>query len=202
MKTNKPELIMPGGSYSKIITALDYGADAVYCGCQGFNLRAGADNITFENLDEIIDYAHNLGKRIYLTLNAFPHETKIEELRDLLLEVKDHDIDAVIVSDPGVLMLVKEILGDVEVHISTQANTVNSIAANFWKKQGADRVILARELSLEDVQEFYKNSEIEIEAFVHGAMCVSYSGRCLLSAFLTGREANLGDCAQSCRWQY
>lgn len=196
------ELIMPGGSLDKIKIAIEYGADAVYGGLHGLNLRVGADNLSYGELRSALDFVHARGKRLYLTLNSFPREEHLPLLMDTLEKLKNYDPDGVIVADAGVLAAVREKLPNMEIHLSTQANTVNSLAVNFWKKAGVSRVILARELSLSDIAQIKGASNMPLEGFVHGAMCVAFSGRCMLSAYFTGRNANLGDCAQSCRWTY
>lgn len=200
---NKIELLAPAGDFEKLKYAIHYGADAVYFAGKKFGLRAASENFTLEELKEAIDFLHERNKKAYLVLNIIAHNRDIEQLRQYMLEIKDLDFDAYIISDPGILYLAKEVLGEREYHLSTQANNTNYLSASFWKAQGISRVILARELSIEEIEEMVENSEdLEFEAFVHGAMCISYSGRCLMSAFMTGRNANQGDCAQSCRWNY
>jgi len=189
----KPELLTPAGNLEKLKIAIIYGADAVYLGGENFGLRAGAKNFTLEQLAEGIKFAHDRRKRVYLTLNIIPHNEDLVGLPEYVTKLKELDLDALIISDPGVLRIVKNIIPEMEVHLSTQASTTNYAAVNFWYGQGIRRIILARELSLEDMK---------IETFVHGAMCISYSGRCLLSNYMVGRDANRGDCAQSCRWKY
>lgn len=197
------ELLAPAGDLEKLKIAIDYGADACYVGGEIFGLRAAAANFTIEDLQEGTDYAHARGKRVYLVLNIIPHEQDLEALRSYLQDIRDIPFDAFILSDPGTLMVVKEVLGEVEIHLSTQANTTNAASAAFWHSQGVQRIILARELSLEEIRTIVqKNPRMDFEVFVHGAMCMSYSGRCLISNFMTGRDANRGDCAQSCRWNY
>lgn len=200
----KPELLAPAGNLEKLKIAIIYGADAVYLGGENFGLRAGAKNFTLEQLTEGIKFAHDRGKRIYLTLNIIPHNEDLVGLPEYVAKLKELDLDAVIISDPGVLKIVKNIIPEMEVHLSTQASTTNYAAVNFWYEQGVRRIILARELSLEEIKEIIKKSppDMKIETFVHGAMCISYSGRCLLSNYMVGRDANRGDCAHSCRWRY
>jgi len=200
----RPELLAPAGNLEKLKIAVIYGADAVYLGGENFGLRAGAKNFTLEQLTEGIKFAHEREKRIYLTLNIIPHNEDLKELPEYVAKLKELGLDAVIISDPGVLKIVKNIIPEMEIHLSTQANTTNYAAVNFWYEQGVRRVILARELSLEEIEEIIKKSppDMKIETFVHGAMCISYSGRCLLSNYMVGRDANRGDCAHSCRWRY
>ncbi len=196
------ELLSPGGSLEKIKFAIEYGADAVYCGYKKFGLRSRAANLTVEELKYALRFVHERGKKLYLTLNAYLYDRQFEELEDFLRQIKDSPPDALIVSDLGVLYLVRKILPDTVVHISTQANITNSFAANMLGAYGVERVVLARELTLEDIRRFCSSTSMEVEAFVHGAMCMAYSGRCFLSAYMASRSANEGDCAQSCRWRY
>lgn len=200
----KPELLAPAGNLEKLKIAIIYGADAVYLGGENFGLRAGAKNFTLEQLTEGIKFAHDREKRIYLTLNIIPHNEDLVGLPEYVAKLKELDLDAVIISDPGVLKIIKNIIPEMEVHLSTQASTTNYAAVNFWYEQGVSRIILARELSLEEIKEIIKKSppDMKIETFVHGAMCISYSGRCLLSNYMVSRDANRGDCAHSCRWRY
>ncbi|NLY37633.1 MAG: U32 family peptidase [Tissierellia bacterium] len=199
------ELLAPAGDLEKLRYALHYGADAVYMAGEAFGLRQQAKNFTREEMKLALKEAHSLGKKLYLVLNIIPHNEDLRELRLYLEDIKELAFDAYILSDPGTLLLVREILGDVEIHLSTQANTTNALSARFWHSQGVKRIILARELSLVEIKEIVeanKDLDLDFEIFVHGAMCISYSGRCLISNFLTGRDANKGDCAQSCRWNY
>lgn len=200
----KIELLAPAGDLEKLKTAIDYGADAVYFGGEVFSLRAGAGNFSKEEMLEGIKYVHDHGKKCHLTLNIFPHNYDIEALENYLHEIKDFGIDAFIVSDPGTIMMVKEIIPNAEIHLSTQANLTNYKTAEFWAKQGVKRVVMARELSLEEMISMRENipAELDTEAFVQGAMCISYSGRCLLSNFMIQRDANKGECAHPCRWKY
>ncbi len=200
----KPELLAPAGNLENLKIAIIYGADAVYVGGEDFGLRARAKNFTVKQLTEGIKFAHDRDRRVYLTLNIIPHNEDLVRLSGFLLKLKELALDAVIISDPGILMIVKDVIPEMEVHLSTQANTTNYAAVNFWYGQGVRRIILARELSLEEIREIIKKSptDIELETFVHGAMCISYSGRCLLSNYLINRDANRGDCAHSCRWRY
>jgi putative protease len=199
---NKPELLAPAGDLEKMKTALLYGADAVYCAGMRYGLRERATNFTESELKEGIDFAHSLGKKVYITVNAMPHNRDLVELPDYLKRLQALKADALIISDPGVLMLAKTHAPDLDYHLSTQANTVNVASAKFWQQQGISRLILARELSFDEIKEFREHCQAELECFVHGAMCMAYSGRCLISNFLTGRDANAGDCAQACRWKY
>ena len=198
----KPELLAPAGNMEKLKMALLYGADAVYLGGKAFGLRAFGGNFTNEELQEAVDFAHKLGKKIYVTVNIFPHNSDIAKLPAYLTFLNEIKVDAILVADLGVFSLAKEYAPDVELHISTQANNTNWAAVNAWAELGASRVVLAREMSLEEVKEIREKCSVELEMFVHGAMCISYSGRCLMSNYLTGRDANRGSCAQPCRWKY
>lgn len=198
----KPELLAPAGDMEKLMMAIRYGADAVYLAGKEFGLRAAAGNFTREEMSSAVKYAHEKGVKVYVTVNIFAHNRHLKGLPDYFRELSSIGVDAVLVADPGVLAVVKDTAPDLPVHISTQANTTNLAAARFWAAQGAERIVLARELTLEEIREIRAGVEVELEAFVHGAMCVSYSGRCLLSNFLTGRSANLGECTQPCRWRY
>ncbi len=200
----RPELLAPAGNLEKLKIAVIYGADAVYLGGENFGLRAGAKNFTLKQLAEGVKFAHDREKRIYLTLNIIPHNEDLVGLPEYVAKLKELDLDAVIISDPGILKIVKSIIPEMEVHLSTQASTTNYAAVNFWYEHGVRRIILARELSLEEIKEIIKKSppDMKIETFVHGAMCISYSGRCLLSNYMVSRDANRGDCAHSCRWRY
>ncbi|MGM0500044.1 MAG: peptidase U32 family protein [Bacillota bacterium] len=201
---NKIELLAPAGSLEKLKTAILFGADAVYCGGLNFGLRAGADNFSLEELQAGIEFAHQRHKKVYMTLNMIPHNEELAQLPEYIEKIKELNLDALIISDPGVFAFVKKEMPAMEIHISTQANNVNWASALFWADQGAERVILARELSRDEIKEMAAKTEgrVELEYFVHGAMCISYSGRCLLSNYFVGRDANKGDCAQSCRWKY
>jgi len=197
-----PELLAPAGNLEKLETALRYGADAVYCGVEQFSLRAQAGNLTVAELVPACDLAHSAGKRLYLTLNAFLRPDEEDAARDLLETLRPIEADAYIVADPGMLFLVRQVDPQREVHLSTQANTTNGLAAHFWQSQGVKRLNLARELSLREIESIRGSVELQLEVFVHGAMCMAYSGRCLLSAGLAGRSANHGVCSHPCRWQY
>ncbi|MCR5481526.1 MAG: U32 family peptidase [Clostridia bacterium] len=200
----KLELLAPAGDLEKLKIAVDYGADAVYFGGEMFSLRAGAGNLTVDEMKEGIAYAHERGRKCYLTVNIFPHNEDIEPLESYIHDIRDIGIDAFIVSDPGVIMIIREIIPDAELHLSTQANMTNYKTAEFWEKHGVKRIVLARELTFPEIREIRKHmpDEMEIEAFVQGAMCISYSGRCLLSNFMIERDANRGACAHPCRWKY
>lgn len=199
---NKPELLAPAGDPEKLRAAIEYGADAVYFGGEDFSLRSGSDNFSVDDMKSAVEFAHDRGKKCYLTLNIYAHNDDIEPMRDYLRRIKDIPVDAFLVSDPGVLSLLKEEIPDAHIHLSTQANMTNYMAAEFWKKMGVERLVLARELSFDEIREIRSKCDIELEAFVHGAMCISYSGRCLLSNFLSSRDANKGLCSHPCRWKY
>ncbi|NLN14725.1 MAG: U32 family peptidase [Tissierellia bacterium] len=200
----KVELLAPAGDLEKLKMAIRYGADAVYLGGEAFGLRKASKNFTMDQIKEGVDFAHERGKKVYVTLNIIPHEDDLVGLEEYVTELYEIGIDAVIVSDPGMFSIIRKTVPDLEVHISTQASVTNAATINFWYEQGARRVILARELSLEEIKEIRKKvpEDLTIETFVHGAMCISYSGRCLLSNYMTGRDANMGDCAHACRYKY
>ena len=202
IKYKKPELVVPAGDFEKLRTAVEYGADAVYVGGEGFNLRMGATNMTLQEIKDATDWVHGRNKKIYIALNIFARNYHIDGLRPYLERLGRIPVDALIISDPGALLLVKEIAPHIPVHLSTQANTTNLKSVEFWHLHGIKRAVLARELTLGEIKEITDACEAETEVFVHGAMCMSYSGRCLLSSFMTNRHANLGDCSHSCRWQY
>ena len=207
-RIKKPELLCPAGNLETLKTAVDYGADAVYIGGQKFGLRAMADNFSLEDMSAAADYAHAHGAKLHVTVNIFAHNGDIEGIRAYFEELKsaglEEKIDAFIISDPGVFTMAREILPGVEVHISTQANNTNYMTYKFWHDMGAKRVVAARELSLAELADIRAKApaDMEIEAFIHGAMCISYSGRCLLSSYFTGRDANKGACTHPCRWKY
>lgn len=199
----KPELLAPAGNPSKLKCALYYGADAVYVGGKNFSLRSFADNFDADELKNAVIYAHAQGKKVYVTVNIFAKNADMRALEDYFAYLYLIGVDAVIVSDSGVFYAAKKSAPKLCVHISTQANLTNKYAVKFWREQGAERAILARELSIAEIAEIHDYvPEIELEAFVHGAMCISYSGRCLLSNYLNGRESNRGECVQACRWKY
>jgi len=198
----KPELLAPAGSMEKAKMALRYGADALYLGGKAFGLRAFAANFSLEQLQEITDFAHGMGKKIYVTVNVVPHNGDLEQLPSYLQDLSRVGVDALLVSDLGVWRMARRIVPDMALHVSTQANTCNIEAVKAWEELGASRVVLARELSLKEIGEITKACHTEIEVFVHGAMCISHSGRCLLSNYFTGRDSNRGACAQVCRWEF
>ena len=200
----KIELLAPAGNFSKLKTALYFGADAVYVGGKCFSLRAFSNNFTNEELKEAVIYTHNLGKKIYVTVNIYMKNPDLSELEGYLKYLQDINVDGAIVSDPAVIYLAKKVAPNLELHLSTQANTTNKLSAKFWESQGVKRIVLARELSLKEISEIRSelDSETELEGFIHGAMCISYSGRCLLSNYLTNRDSNRGECVQACRWNY
>lgn len=196
------ELLAPAGTPEKLQTAFAYGADAAYLGGRAFGLRAFGGNFSHDEMRAAVKAAHAAGKKIYVTVNVFPHNEDIVALPDYLRFLADIRTDAVLVADLGVFMLCREIVPQLPLHISTQANNVNWRTVDAWKQLGARRVVLARELSRAEIREIRAHTDVELEMFVHGAMCISYSGRCLLSNYFTGRDANRGSCAQSCRWKY
>lgn len=200
----RPELLSPAGNFEKMRMAILYGADAVYLAGEAFGMRAAADNFTLAELAEAVEYAHERGVKVYLTVNTMPRENEYALLEKYFESLKDIALDALIIADIGVLTLAKRILPGVDIHISTQANAVSSETCRAWYALGAKRVVLARELSLEEIKAIRANipEELEIECFIHGSMCVSYSGRCLLSNHMVGRDGNRGMCAQPCRWNY
>ena len=200
----KTELLIPAGSLEVLKTAVNYGADAVYLGGEAFGLRANAKNFSMEEIREGVRIAHARNVKVYVTANILAHNYDMDGVRAYFEELKTTGIDAVLIADPGVFMIAKEVMPEVDLHISTQANNTNYETFLFWWKLGAKRVVCARELSLEEIREIRKHipGEMEIEAFVHGAMCISYSGRCLLSNFFVGRDANRGECTHPCRWKY
>lgn len=196
------ELLAPAGNFAKLKTALYFGADAVYAGGKNFSLRALSDNFSDDEMREAVLYTHERNKKIYVAVNVLARGAELEKIDEYLGFLNDCGVDAVIVSDPGIISLCRENHPSLQVHLSTQASTTNRLAAKFWKNAGVARVVLARELSLSEVKDISDNCEIETEIFVHGAMCISYSGRCLLSEYFTGRNPNAGACAQCCRWEY
>ncbi len=200
----RPELLAPAGDLEKLKTAVIYGADAVYFGGENFGLRAGAGNFTVEEMREGVRFAHEHGAKCYLTMNIYPHNEDVLPIEQYLLKIRNLGIDAFLVSDPGMFDIIKEVMADAEIHLSTQANMTNYRTAMFWARHGVKRFVLARELTLEEIREVREKlpEDLELEAFCHGAMCISYSGRCLLSNFLTGRDSNRGACAHPCRWNY
>ena len=200
----KPELLAPGGSLEKLETAIMYGADAVYIGGEAFSLRTAAENFSLEDMKRGLEFAHKRDKKVYLTANIIPHNNDIEDFEKYITEIAPLGFDAVLISDPGMFEITRTLAPNLPIHISTQANNVNYKSAEFWYNQGAKRVVLAREMSLLEIKEIRDKApqDLELEAFVHGAMCISYSGRCLLSNYMTSRDANQGACAHPCRWNY
>ena len=200
----KIELLSPAGNLEKLKTAIIYGADAVYIGGEAFSLRAAADNFDADTMTEGLKFAHDRGRKVYVAVNIFPHNADLKSLPSYIKNLYELGVDAVLVSDPGVFSIAREAAPDLEIHISTQANNVNYKSAEFWHKLGAKRIVLARELSLKEIKEIRDNvpDDLELEAFVHGSMCISYSGRCLLSNYMTYRDSNRGLCAHPCRYKY
>ncbi len=201
---NNLEVLAPAGDFERLCAALDYGADAVYLGGQSFGMRAGPANFTYDSLKSAVELAHSKGVKVYLTCNTLPRNNEIVQFQQFIEEAVDCKVDAVIVADLGLLSLVKKYAPDMEIHMSTQTGIVNYVTANELYNMGVKRIVVARELSLDEIAEIRAKtaSELDIEAFVHGAMCVSFSGRCLLSQYLVNRDANRGECAQPCRWGY
>ena len=204
LANGKPELLVPASSLDVLKVAVMYGADAVYIGGEMYGLRAKAKNFSNEDIKAGIEFAHKYGKRVFITANITAHNRDLEGVRKYFEELKEINPDALIISDPGVFTIAKEVCPEIEIHISTQANNVNYADYLFWQRLGAKRVVSARELSVKEIKEIRANipDDLEIETFVHGAMCISYSGRCLLSNYFTGRDANLGACTHPCRWKY
>ena len=200
----KIELLAPAGDLERLKIAFTYGADAVYIGGEIFGMRSAAKNFSLEDMKEGVEFAHNLGKQVFVTINIIPRSEELSLLPAYLKDLESINVDAVIVSDPGVFSIVKKTIPNMEVHISTQASTANSVASNFWYKKGAKRVVTARELSFDEIRKIRDAvpEDMDIESFVHGAMCMSYSGKCVISNYTTGRDANRGACAQPCRWKY
>lgn len=201
---NRPELLAPAGNMEKLKMAIIYGADAVYIGGDKYGLRAAAGNFTLKEIKEGVMFAHENGSKIYVTVNIIPHNKDLEGLDEYLKGLHDTGADALIVSDPSIIMTAKEVIPDMELHLSTQASNTNYKSSKFWHSLGIKRIVLARELSFEEIRETISKSpeSLEYEVFVHGAMCMSYSGRCLLSNYMVGRDANRGECAQPCRYKY
>ncbi|MDG4475688.1 U32 family peptidase [Thiovibrio frasassiensis] len=197
-----PELLAPAGNFEKMQTAIHYGADAVYLGGKKFSLRAHATNFSEEEIRQGVAYAHERGVQVYTTLNIFAHNDDLAELPDYLAELREAKVDGLIISDPGIFAVAKRLVPEIPIHLSTQANVTNLESVRFWASQGVKRLNLARELSLAEITQIRQATETELEIFVHGALCISYSGRCLLSLYLTGRDANQGNCAHPCRYHY
>lgn len=198
----RPEILAPAGNFEKLVTAVHYGADAVYLGDSRFSLRGKAGNFRPEELMGAVRYAHGRGVKAYVTVNIFPHNRDISMIYDYVRLLDRVGPDGVIVSDPGVFTIFRKELPHIPLHVSTQANITNSASARFWEDMGARRLVLARELSLEEIRDIRESTEAELEAFVHGSICISYSGRCYISSFLASRGANRGECTNSCRWRY
>ncbi len=204
MTRKKPEILAPASSLEVLKTAIRYGADAVYIGGEMYGLRAKAKNFSKEDMKKGIAFAHEHGKKVYVTANITAHDRDLQGVEEYFKELKKIGPDALIISDPGVFTIAKNVCPDIDIHVSTQANNVNYMTFHFWHDLGATRVVTARELSLKEIADIDQHipEELEIETFVHGAMCISYSGRCLLSNYFTGRDANLGACTHPCRWKY
>lgn len=202
LKTDKNiELVAPAGNFEKLQAAVHYGADAVYFGGQEFNLRATTKNFSLEEIEKAVEYAHNHNVKSIFLLNAFLHESDISPAKEYIHHIKHIPFDAIMVSDPGMTLLLQESV-NVPLHLSTQMSTLNHLAIKFWAKQGITRIVLARETTLEEIKQIREHTDIELEIFCHGALCISYSGRCLLSRYLSGRDANQGNCSHPCRWKY
>ena len=203
-RRNKPEVLAPAGNLRGLKTAVDYGADAVYCGGKAFGMRSAPKNLSLEDFEEGSRYAHERGSRVYVTFNVLPRNNEVEAMREYLGKLKDTGVDALIVSDIGVMLMAKRVAPNLELHVSTQAGVTNYQAANAFYELGARRVVLAREMDLQAVRDIRARipDDLDIECFVHGAMCMAFSGRCLFSNYLTGRDGNHGECAQPCRWKY
>ena len=200
---HKPELLAPAGNMEKLKIAVHYGADAVYLGGQAFGLRNMADNFSVAEMGAALDFCHSKGVKAYLTINSYPRNEALVELEQYLAQVAPLPFDAYIVADPGVIDAVRQVSPERELHLSTQANTINWRSARFWQQQGVRRINLARDMTLNNITETVKAVPgMEFEAFMHGALCISYSGRCLISSMLTGRDANQGECTHPCRWSY
>ncbi|SMQ83064.1 putative protease [Bacillus sp. OV166] len=198
----KPELLAPAGNLEKLKIAVHYGADAVFIGGQEYGLRSNADNFTFEEMKEGVEFAREYGARIYVTTNIFAHNENLDGLDEYILGLKETGIAGIIVADPLIIETCRRLAPEIEIHISTQQSLSNWKAAQFWKEAGAERVVLAREVSAEEIREMKEKVDVEIETFIHGAMCIAYSGRCTLSNHMTARDSNRGGCCQSCRWDY
>ena len=196
---NKPELLAPAGDLERLKAALLYGADAVYIGGT-FNLRANANNFSLEEIQKGVVFAHKLNKKVYVTVNIAMHNKELNKIQEYLINLDNINVDAIIVSDPAIIEMAKKT--NLEIHLSTQASTLNKEAIEFWKNEGVTRIVLARECTKEDIIDIKQNQKIELEVFIHGAMCASYSGRCVLSNFLTNRDSNRGGCSQICRWDF
>lgn len=203
-KFKKPEILAPAGSLSKLKVAIDYGADAVYLGGGRLNLRAFSNNFTFEEIEEGVKYCHDRGRKVYVVVNVFARNVDLAGAEEYIKKLADLKIDAILAGDPAIIAVAKKAAPDLEIHLSTQANTVNWMAAKFWYDQGVKRIVLARELTFNEIKGFTENlpEDCELEAFVHGSMCIAYSGRCLISNYMMGRDANKGICSNACRYKY
>ena len=200
---NLPELLVPAGTYEKMEYAFAYGADAVYAGVPKFSLRARENDFTLDRLRQAVNYSRQSGRKFYLTMNIFPHNRKIDSFLEMLRQAASLKPDALIMADPGMIAETRERHPEIDIHLSTQANTINWQSVKFWKNTGLKRIILSRELSIDEIKEIKDRvPDIELETFIHGAICVAYSGRCLLSNYFTHRDANQGTCTNACRWQY
>ncbi len=197
-----PELLAPAGSFEKLVQAVHYGADAVYLAGRRFSLRARAGNFDGQGMAEAVSYAHAREVLVYVTVNIFAHNRDLDGLEGYLLQLRDAGVDGLIIADPGVLLIARDTVPELDIHLSTQANVTNAASARFWESQGVSRLNLARELGLAEIREIRAVTGAELEVFVHGALCISYSGRCMLSTYFTGRDANRGDCAHPCRYSY
>ncbi len=198
----RPELLAPAGDFEKLKTAIHYGADAVYIGDSRFSLRGKAGNFREEEMRGAVQYARERGVKVYATVNIFPHNRDLQDVGEHLEALRDIRPDAVIMSDPGIFTMFRERVPEIDIHISTQANVTNAGAARFWERLGAKRIVLSRELSIDEIRDIRQGTGIELEVFVHGSICLSYSGRCYISSFLASRSANRGECTNSCRWNY
>lgn len=201
-KIAKPELLAPAGNLEKLKCAVLYGADAVYIGGQQYGLRANADNFSFEEMEEGVEFAHGHGAKVYVATNIIAHNEDLPGVHDYFRRLYEIGIDGVIVADPALIEACKQAAPDLEIHLSTQASTTNWRSVQFWKNEGVSRIVLAREVSVEEIREIKERVDVELEVFIHGAMCISYSGRCVLSNHFTARDSNRGGCCQSCRWKY
>jgi putative protease len=199
---NSPELLAPAGDFEKLKTAIHYGADSVYLGSSQFSLRGKAGNFHDDELKRAIDYAHNNGVTVYVTVNIFPHNRDLSGIQEHIALLRDVKPDGVLVSDPGIFMLFREKAPQINLHVSTQANITNSESAKFWESLGASRLVLSRELSIDEIRGIRDKTSLELEVFVHGSICISYSGRCYISSLLASRSANVGECTNACRWSY
>ncbi|MCF6187079.1 MAG: U32 family peptidase [Desulfobulbaceae bacterium] len=202
MSIEIPELLAPAGNFDKLVTAIHYGADAVYLGGLKYSLRARAGNFDDAGIIRALEYAHAHGVKVYITVNIFAHNRDLDGLSDYLVSLRKADVDGLIIADPGIFHVARQVVPELPLHLSTQANVTNVASAGFWQQQGASRLNLARELGLEEIRQVRRGTDVELEIFVHGALCISYSGRCMLSNYFTGRDANQGDCAHPCRYSY